>query len=156
MTNLKYGKIECINSNFNLKFAPLLPEGSTDEDYLELGWKKIVLTNPPEYDLQTQYAFQNGYDETDTQLVSKWKIIDKPTPPMLISKYKLIKKLMENSLWAQCKQMIEESGLWDLFNAAQELNSNDQFFKQGVELAKDQFSMSDEQIKAFLQDCFVD
>lgn len=51
MVNINYAKL-VINgtSGIGLIFSLLLPEGSTDEDYLELGWKKIVLTNPPEYD----------------------------------------------------------------------------------------------------------
>ena len=51
---------------------------------------------------------------------------------MTISKYKLIAKLMKAGLWTQVKQMLEDNNLLDLFNAAQVLDSEDEFFKQGL------------------------
>ena len=155
MVNINYGKIIVTGKTYILKFAPYLGDEATSEDYLALGWKKIVQTAPPIYDSNIQNLFSDGYEETDTQLIQKWKVIEKPIPPTIVSKYKLIAKLMEMNIWTQVKQMLENNGLLDLFNAAQELNSDDQFFKRGIQLAKQELGVTDEQIQQILEEVAI-
>ena len=147
----RHAKLTTTNGGFLLEFATKLSDGSTDEDYLELGWKKLVITDPPNVDPSLFVVSEDGYDETETQLVTKWKITEKSSLPIIISKYKFIAKLMEMNLWDQVKQLLEDNNLIDLFNAAQELNSEDQFFKQGIQLAKSELGITDEQIQQFIE-----
>ena len=114
------------------------------------GWKKIVINPPADVDQEKFFVIQNGYKETSKFLSAIYDIIEKKQI-YIISKYKLIAKLMEIDLWTQVKQLLEDNNLIDLFNAAQELNSEDQFFKQGIQLAKSELGITDEQIQQFIE-----
>ena len=154
MISTKYAKLISRGQGFELEFAPLLSGDTTDADYLSLGWKKIVINPPVDVDQEKFFVIQNGYKETSKFLSATYDIIEK-NQIYIISKYKLIAKLMEMNLWTQVKQMLEDNGLLDLFNAAQELNSEDNFFKQGIQLAKMELDMTDEQIQQFIEQVAV-
>ena len=116
MVNIKYAKLNDARSA--IIFAPMLPEGSTDQDYLALGWKKIV-NDRPVVDETRFKVINKWYDETDSELVMQYEIIEiDTTRHVVMSKYKFIAKLMEMDLWTRVKQMMEDNGLLDLFNAA--------------------------------------
>ena len=150
MISTKHAKLISSDCGFELKFAPLLSGDATDEDYLALGWKKIVINRPKDIDESKFTVVQDGYIETTNLLSAAWSIKEIKIFH-IISKYKFIAKLMEMDLWSQVKQLLEDNNLLDLFNAAQELNTEDQFFKHGLQLAKTAFSLSDEQIQQFIE-----
>ena len=62
----RHAKLTTTNGGFLLEFATKLSDGSTDEDYLELGWKKLVITDPPNVDPSLFVVSEDGYDETET------------------------------------------------------------------------------------------
>lgn len=150
MISTTHAKMISSDSGYNLEFAPLLSADSSDEEYLSLGWKKIVINYPKDIDESRFTVVQNGYKETAKLLSATWSITEKKSF-YVISKYKFIAKLIEMNLWIQVKQLLEDNGLLDLFNAAQELNTEDQFFKQGIQLAKTELGITDEQIQQFIQ-----
>ena len=153
MVNIKYAKLNDTRSA--IIFAPMLPEGSTDQDYLALGWKKIV-NDRPVVDETRFKVISKWYDETDSELVMQYEIIEIDTiRHVIMSKYKFIAKLMEMDLWTRVKQMMEDNGLLDLFNAAQELDSENDFFKRGIQLAKTELDLADDQIRQFIEQIAV-
>ena len=153
MVNIKYAKLNDTRSA--IIFAPMLPEDSTDQDYLALGWKKIV-NDRPAVDESRFKVINKWYDETDSELVMQYEIIEiDTTRHVIMSKYKFIAKLMEMDLWAGVKRMLEDNGLMDLFNAAQELDSENDFFKRGIQLAKMELDLTDDQIRQFIEQVAV-
>jgi hypothetical protein len=92
-----------------------------------------LIDSPPECSSK-EIAVLDEIEEDDFTITMKYrKVHISPKPvPIIISKYKFIAKLMEMNLWIQVKQLLEDNNLLDLFNAAQELSSEDPFFKQGI------------------------
>ena len=153
MVNITYAKLN--DARGAIIFAPMLPEGSTDQDYLALGWKKIV-NDRPVVDETLFKVIEKWYDETDSELVMQYETIEiDATRHVIMSKYKFIAKLMEMDLWTRVKQMMEDNGFLDLFNAAQELDSENDFFKRGIQLAKTELGLTDDQIRQFIEQAAV-
>jgi len=100
----------------------------TRKQYLEAGYKEII-NNAPEDVPQGYVAIQVGYDQDDEHLIAKYEIIKKTLRPREFSKYKIIEKAMKMQIWAIMKTKLEESGLYDLFLAAQDFKEDNEFFK---------------------------
>lgn len=158
-----FGKqINTTDGSLEIEIAPeqLVIDGHivdnpTREQYIEAGYREII-DNPPE-DVPSGYiSIQTGYDETDQQLIAKYDIIKIPKQIRQFSKYKIIEHAMKMGIWAQMKTKLEESGLYDLFLAAQDFKEDNEFFQQGVELAKSTFGITQDQIDAILDECVVE
>lgn len=144
-----FAKVEgSIKSSYTIFYAP---NGMTEDECIAAGYKQLI-DSPPECGSE-EIAILDEIEEDDSTITMKYrKVHVSPKPvPIIISKYKFIAKLIEMNLWIQVKQLLEDNGLLDLFNAAQELNTEDQFFKQGIQLAKTELGITDEQIQQFIQ-----
>lgn len=151
MINDKYAKLIQLTNGYELEFAPLLNENADDKDYLKIGYKKIINNFPADIDENEYYIYQDGYAETSASLSAIYKITKKQNnKKYIISKYKLIAALMKKNIWTQVKQLLEDNNLLDLFNAAQVLDSEDEFFKQGIQLVKTELEITDEDIQSIL------
>lgn len=72
---------------FNLPKVGTLKDGSTvsgyhllDEDILrDEGWLPLE-DNPPEYDMETQYLTNDGYEILDDKVIKKYKVENIPRP----------------------------------------------------------------------------
>lgn len=138
-----------INSSFTIFYAP---KDMSEGKCLENGYKELIDNKPK--NKKDYIIVLDHIDEDDTTYtyVYKYKKIQEIEKRYIVSKYKLIAKLMKAGLWTQVKQMLEDNNLLDLFNAAQVLDSEDEFFKQGIQMAKTALDMTDKQIQQFLEE----
>ena len=127
------------------------PENMSDKECIKNGYKELIDNQPKQ---KSGYISQlSNIVENDNAYVFEYAYVKiQQNTKMTISKYKLIAKLMKAGLWTQVKQMLEDNNLLDLFNAAQVLDSEDEFFKQGLQMAKTKLGMTDEQIQQFLEE----
>ena len=150
----RYGKIfGDVKKSYSIAYAP--QEMSIDE--CKQNGYKLIIDDEPQH-LPNHIAMPDHVEEDEESFRIIYVQVEIPyvEPVFKYSKYKLIAELMKRGIWASCKQMIEDNDLYDLFNAAQELKSDDEFFKQGIQLAKTQLSSSDETIQEVLSASIVD
>ena len=144
-----FAKVEgSIKSSYTIFYAP---KGASEDECIAAGYKQFI-DSPPECG-PSEIVILDEIEEDDSTITMKYSkvhVSHKPVP-VIISKYKFIAKLMEMNLWIQVKQLLEDNGLLDLFSAAQELNTEDQFFKQGLQLAKAKLGITDEQMQQFIE-----
>lgn len=72
--------------------------------------------------------------------------------PRKFSKYKIVENLMKANLWSSVKAWIEQSGLIDLYLAAQDFSEDNQYFKNGRRILQQQFGISDEEVERILSE----
>lgn len=157
-----FGKLYTSDDELTITIAPdqlVIGErvivNPTREQYLEAGYKEII-NNAPKDVPQGYVAIQVGYDEDDEHLIAKYEIIKKTPRPRVFSKYKIIEKAMKMQMWARMKTKLEESGLYDLFLAAQDFREDNEFFKQGIQMVIYTFGMTDDEINEILNECIIE
>lgn len=74
MISVNHAKLVSGDYGYELEFAPFLSGDASDEDYLELGWKKIVVNKPKDVDENRFNVVQSGYKETAKLLSATWSI----------------------------------------------------------------------------------
>ena len=75
-----------------------------------------------------------------------------PPPPRTFSKLKITAALMKMEKWLPVRDYLVQSGMYDLYLAAQDFKENDEFFVKGLTELKAKFGMSDEEVEAILKE----
>jgi hypothetical protein len=87
----------------------------------------------------------------DSKWHKQWVLVDAPPPPpRTFSKLRIVAALTNAGVWAQVKQYIEQMGLYDLFLAAQDFRTDNEYFAQGKAQLQTALGWTDEQVEAVL------
>lgn len=144
MTNRRYGKntsgtaIEYAPRTFRENGAVIAPRIDDDEVYHSRGWFTIV-DMKPEYDPKTKMLSLVKWTRDDQlmTLTAQYDVIDRPAPSTVkvrrFSKLKLVEFCMEQGIWQELKDFLEETGYYDLFVMAVFFLENDKFFMRGLQ-----------------------
>ena len=84
----------------------------------------------------------SGITEANASRLGFVKVeVEVPDPPVIhiYSKYLLIRALMKEGLWDVVKQAITDAGCWDLWEACNELSSDDEIFTSVLEQMKAEY-----------------
>lgn len=85
--------------------------------------------------------------------VRKWRVEElPPPPPRTFSKLKVTAALMKMEKWLPVRDYLVQSGMYDLYLAAQDFKEDDEFFVKGLTELKAKFGMSDEEVEAILKE----
>lgn len=107
---------------------------------------------PPAVD-EGYRAVPNGYDLVDGKWVKLWRVEElPPSPPRTFSKLKITAALMKIEKWLPVRDYLVQSGMYDLYLAAQDFKEDDEFFVRGLTEIKAKFGMSDEEVEAILKE----
>lgn len=88
--------------------------------------------------------------------VRKWRVEElPPPPPRTFSKLKITAALMKIEKWLPVRDYLVQSGMYDLYLAAQDFKEDDEFFVKGLTELKAKFGMSDEEVEAILKEGVV-
>ena len=110
---------------------------------------------PPSCD-EGFHAVPDGYDSSTGKWVKKWRIEELPPPlPRTFSKLKITTALMKIEKWLPVRDYLVQSGMYDLYLAAQDFKEDDEFFIKGLSELKAKFGMSEEEIEAILKQAEV-
>ena len=144
MTNRRYGKntsgtaIEYAPRTFRENGAVIAPRIDDDKAYHSRGWFTI-LDVKPEYDQTTKMLSLVEWTRDDQlmTLTAQYDVIDRPAPSTVqvrrFSKLKLVEFCMEQGIWQELKDFLEETGYYDLFVMAVFFLENDKFFTRGLQ-----------------------
>jgi hypothetical protein len=108
--------------------------------------------SPPKCD-EGFHAVHDGYELQDGKWVRKWRVEElPPPPPRTFSKLKITAALMKIEKWLPVRDYLVQSGMYDLYLAAQDFKEDDEFFIKGLSELKAKFGMSDEEVEAILKE----
>lgn len=91
--------------------------------------------------------------------VMKWTLVDGRweatfTPAVrTFSKLKIVAALKEAGVWEEVKRLVEASGLYDYFLAAQDLREDNEAFRQGKTELASALGWTDGQVEELLAEC---
>ena len=107
---------------------------------------------PPKTDKE-HHAVADGYELRDGKWVKLWRVEElPPPPPRTFSKLKITAALMKMEKWLPVRDYLVQSGMYDLYLAAQDFKEDDEFFVKGLTELKVKFGMSDEEVEAILKE----
>ena len=107
---------------------------------------------PPTVD-EGYRAVADGYELQEGAWVRKWRVEElPPPPPRTFSKLKITAALMKMEKWLPVRDYLVQSGMYDLYLAAQDFKEDDEFFVKGLTELKAKFGMSDEEVEAILKE----
>ena len=120
------------------------------------GWHPVIKGEKPEipagHELGFTYTVNDGVAHKDYFTVPLGTVFGK----RVFSKLKTVETLMKEGLWPQVKSYIEQSGLYDIYLAAQNFREDNDFFKEGLSTLQEQLGLSDEKVEEILNKCIVD
>lgn len=91
---------------------------------------------------------------TPKKWVRKWRIEElPPPPPRTFSKLKVTAALMKMEKWLPVRDYLVQSGMYDLYLAAQDFKEDDEFFVKGLTELKGELGLAEEQIEEILKNC---
>lgn len=106
----------------------------------------------PETD-KSHHAVADGYELQNGAWVRKWRIEELPPPaPRVFSKLKITAALMKIEKWLPVRDYLVQSGLYDLYLAAQDFKEDDEYFVKGLAALKEQFGMTDKEVEEILKE----
>lgn len=158
--NRKFGKLV----NGRLVYAPNIvahdgrsyinPKAS---NYLKADdgpWYPIESLPPPSTPPAEGYHYaRNGwvFDEELKRIVPGYVQIENPSaPPRTFSKFKITAALMKIEKWLPVRDYLVQSGLYDLYLAAQDFKEDDEYFTKGLSELKAKLGMSDSDVEYIL------
>lgn len=103
---------------------------------------------PPE----GKVAVPTGYEVRDGAWHRVYRYDDAPPPPPVVySKYKLVRALQTEGVWLQVKEWLQsQEGAWDLYLAAEDISEDEPLLAQGIAAVKQLLGWTDEQVAAVL------
>lgn len=140
--------------------------GELPEPYLNSqGWYRLETTPAPEtqdgYHAEARYAYDSA--ETPTRIVQSWEVVqDPPPPPRTISKFKLKLAIAQAGLLSQFTSLLSQVEVAPgymgdaAFADAVTLDEDNPKFAAAVQLVKQQFGLTDEQVEAILAASIAD
>ena len=150
--NKKYGRTA--NEGKSIEYAPvLLPPKltpPTEEEYNAAGWYKIEIqpADPPEGKIVSSVT----YVIDGNIIVADYEYEDAPPPPpRRFNKYKIVDALMKRGIWVPIKQwLMSEEEMYDRYVAAEDISEDEEMLAIGIELVKENFGLTDEEIAEIL------
>lgn len=163
--NRKFGKLV----NGRLVYAPnmVAHDGRSyinpkEPDYLKADdgpWYPVESLPPPSTPPAEGYHYTRNewvFDEELKRIVPQYvQIENHPPPPRTFSKLKITAALMKIEKWLPVRDYLVQSGMYDLYLAAQDFKEDDEFFVKGLTELKAKFGMSDEEVEAILKEGVV-
>lgn len=124
--------------------------------HLEHGYKPLDARSPSIPPPEGKYWVAQGYIDLAHVIRPKWVLMPiPPPPPRVFSKMKAVIALTEMGLWDKVKAWIDETGITDIYQAAQNFKEDDPFFQKGLAVLKQEFELSDEAIENLLSQCTI-
>ena len=116
------------------------------------GWFEVV-ANPPatysnEYAAATGYVFDRALGTATRQYEIRWR----EPQPVTYSKMRIVAALRDIGAWPQVKQWIIDQDLYDLYLAAQDVRSDNEYFAQGRAALQQALGLTDAQVEAILEE----
>lgn len=107
----------------------------------------LVLETP-----QGKIAVQDGYELLVGAWVPRYRYEDAPPPPPVVySKYKLVRALQTEGVWLQVKEWLQsQDGAWDLYLAAEDISADEPLLADGIAAVKQLLGWTDKQVAAVL------
>lgn len=160
--NRKFGKLV----SGGLAYAPnMVAHGGRsyinpkESDYLEADdgpWYPVEFLPPPLTPPTEGYQYvRNGWvlDEELKRIVPQYEQAEiPPASPRTFSKFKITAALMKVEKWLPVRDYLVQSGLYDLYLAAQDFKEDDEYFIKGLSELKAKLGMSDEEVEAILKE----
>lgn len=135
---------------------PAVPDGGTLVTKYEYVLEDVLVDPPKHVPEQLRAKYPKRYVKRPVSIKPVYEVVEPPPPPpRVFSKLKAVIALKEANLWDYVKAYIEESGLYDLYLAANEFREDDPYFKQGLSVIKEKLSISDEGVEELLKKCEV-
>ncbi len=149
----KHGKIVnsvLIYAELPLKVGGKLIFNPTDEIFLLYGWKKII-DNPPT-SKRGYHVEQDGFDETETQIIIKYKQVEDSVHPVRTFRRSYIAQwIREKGYWNEFKELIAQSDdLQFMWETSTEFDSNHPMWEQALLGVQQAFGFTDEEIEEML------
>jgi hypothetical protein len=93
-----------------------------------------------------------GYKVIDGAWHRTWRYDDAPPPPPVVySKYKLVRALQTEGVWDSVKAWLQsQEGAWDLYLAAEDISGDEPLLADGIAAVKQLLGWTDEQVAAVL------
>ena len=150
--DIEHGRLE----NGVLKYAelPLHGEGTiifnpTDEIYLSHGLKRVIDVEPVPG--EGFHVEENGFDESETQIVVKYKIVEDPPGPHTYRRSYIAQWLREKGFWAQFKTLLAQSeDLEFMWETCTEFDSDHPMWDGALQGVREAFSLTDEDVDELL------
>ncbi len=140
------------------KYLGAYPQGASMPPKCDEGFHAV----PDGYELVEELGVgSDGVDSPTPSLtnsitkkwVRKWRVEElPPPPPRIFSKLKITAALMKIEKWLPVRDYLVQSGMYDLYLAAQDFKEDDEFFVKGLTELKAKFGMSDEEVEAILKE----
>lgn len=93
----------------------------------------------------------NGYAVVAGWIAPQYSFEDAPPPPpRTFSKLRIVAALTKAGVWESVKQVLIELGLYDLFLAAQDFRTDNEYFDQGKTALQTALGWTDAQAEAVL------
>lgn len=99
-------------------------------------------------------AVADGWEVRDGAWHRTWTFKPAPEPePRTFSKLKIVAALKEAGVWEEVKRLVESSGLYDYFLAAQDLREDNEEFQKGKTALAGTLGWTDDDVEALLAEC---
>ena len=104
---------------------------------------------PPE----GKVAVPTGYEVRDGEWHRTWRFDDAPPPPPVVySKYRLVRALQTEGVWLQVKEWLQsQDGAWDLYLAAEDISADEPLLADGIAAVKELLGWTDEKVAQVLE-----
>lgn len=125
----------------------------TAEQYAAIGAYPKGDGTPLEFEPpKGKIVVQDGYALQDGAWRPQYRYEDAPPPPPVVySKYKLVRALQTEGVWLQVKEWLQsQDGAWDLYLAAEDISEDEPLLSDGIAAAKEAFGWTDEKVAAVL------
>lgn len=166
-TNENFGKLDLSG---DIEYAPAAFNTAghdylhpTSADYAAAGFMPVVdeypETPPPEGCIWER----DGWELNGGSIKRRWKAVEDPYiptpfPPAVrrFSKLKVVAALMEAGVWDTVKEWINDSGMYDLFAAAQDFADDNPYFTAALTELEDMLGWDDQRVEALLRNCILE
>jgi len=123
----------------------------TAEQYAAIGAYPLA-ADPAPTPPEGKVAVPTGYEVRDGAWHRVYRYDDAPQPPPVVySKYKLVRALQAENVWLQVKEWLQsQDGAWDLYLAAEDISGDEPLLAQGIAAVKELLGWTDEKVAKVL------